>query len=139
VSYARSTPALQCFCHISWYFCGFPRNRKIRENSYPYLTILWNCLLIARWNCPIVARRGLQIHRSWLRWNRHLMELLIFNFFFLEHVLTNKRRIHLRSASVQTYTFFTVGFPRFLSIRGARGLQVFDLPLLTNYSTPNYD
>jgi hypothetical protein len=30
---------------------------------------------------------GLQIHRSWMRWNRHLMELLIFNFFFLEHVL----------------------------------------------------
>jgi hypothetical protein len=22
-----------------------------------------------------------------MRWNRHLMELLIFNFFFLEHVL----------------------------------------------------
>jgi hypothetical protein len=29
---------------------------------------------------------GLQIHRSWMCWNRHLMELLIFNFFFLEHV-----------------------------------------------------
>jgi hypothetical protein len=28
---------------------------------------------------------GLQIHRSWMRWNWHLMELLIFNFFFLEH------------------------------------------------------
>jgi hypothetical protein len=54
-------------------------------------------------------------------------------------VLTDKRRIHLRSASVQTYTFFTTGFPRFLSIRGARGLQAFDLPLLTNYSNPNYD
>jgi hypothetical protein len=37
-------------------------------------------------------------------------------------VLTDKTRIHLRSASVQTYTFFTTGFPRFLSIRGARGL-----------------
>jgi hypothetical protein len=31
---------------------------------------------------------GLQIHRSWMRWNRHLMELLIFNFFLLEHVWT---------------------------------------------------
>jgi hypothetical protein len=31
---------------------------------------------------------GLQIRRSWMRWNRHLMELLIFNFFFLEHVLS---------------------------------------------------
>jgi hypothetical protein len=35
-------------------------------------------------------------------------------------VLTDKTRIHLRSASVRTYTFFTTGFPRFLSIRGAR-------------------
>jgi hypothetical protein len=52
-------------------------------------------------------------------------------------VLTDKRRIHLRSASVRTYTIFTTGFPRFLSIRGARGLQAFDLPLLTNYSNPN--
>jgi hypothetical protein len=52
-------------------------------------------------------------------------------------MLTDKRRIHLRSA--RTYTFFTTGFPRFLSIRGARGLQVFDLPLLTNYSNPNND
>jgi hypothetical protein len=51
-------------------------------------------------------------------------------------VLTDKRCIHLRSASVRTYTFFTTGFPRFLSIRGARGLQAFDLPLLTNYSNP---
>jgi hypothetical protein len=50
-----------------------------------------------------------------------------------ELLLTNKRRIHLRSASVRTYTFFTTGFPRFLSIHGARGLQAFDLPLLTNY------
>jgi hypothetical protein len=41
--------------------------------------------------------------------------------------------IHLRFASVRTYTFFTTGFPRFLSIRRARGLQAFDLPLLTNY------
>jgi hypothetical protein len=49
-------------------------------------------------------------------------------------LLMDKRRIHLRSASVRTYTFFTTGFPRFLSIRGARGLQVIDLPLLTNYS-----
>jgi hypothetical protein len=45
-------------------------------------------------------------------------------------LLTDKRCIHLRSASVQTYTFFTTGFPRFLSIRGARGLQAFDLALL---------
>jgi hypothetical protein len=44
-------------------------------------------------------------------------------------LLTDKRRIHLRFASVRTYTFFTTGFPRFLSIRGARGLQAFDLPL----------
>jgi hypothetical protein len=53
-------------------------------------------------------------------------------------VLTDKRCIHLRSASIWTYTFFTMGFPRFLSIRGARGLQAFDLLLLTNYSTPIY-
>jgi hypothetical protein len=37
-------------------------------------------------------------------------------------LLTDKTRIHLQSASVRTYTFFTTGFPRFLSIRGARGL-----------------
>jgi hypothetical protein len=54
-------------------------------------------------------------------------------------VLTDKRHIHLRSASVQTYTFFTTEFSRFLSIRGARGLQAFDLPLHTSYSNPNYD
>jgi hypothetical protein len=30
--------------------------------------------------------KRLQIHRSWMRWNRHFMELLIFNFFFLENV-----------------------------------------------------
>jgi hypothetical protein len=59
--------------------------------------------------------------------------------YFQEYLLMDKRRIHLRSASVRTYTFFTTGFPRFLSIRGARGLQAFDLPLLTNYSNPNYD
>jgi hypothetical protein len=51
-------------------------------------------------------------------------------------LLTDKRRIHLRSASVRTYTFFTTGFPRFLSIREARVLQAFDLLLLTNYSNP---
>jgi hypothetical protein len=50
-------------------------------------------------------------------------------------LLTNKRHIHLRSASVRTYTFFTTGFPRFLSIHGARGLQAFDLPLLTTTQT----
>jgi hypothetical protein len=51
-------------------------------------------------------------------------------------LLTDKNRIHLRSESVRTYTFFTTGFPRFLLIRGARGLQVFDLPLLTNLPKP---
>jgi hypothetical protein len=51
-------------------------------------------------------------------------------------LLTDKRRIHLRSASVRPYTFLTMGFPRFLSIRGARGLQMFDLPLLTNIPKP---
>jgi hypothetical protein len=54
-------------------------------------------------------------------------------------LLMDKRRIHLRFAIVRTYTFFTTGFPRFFSIRRARGLQVFDLPLLTSYSNPNYD
>jgi hypothetical protein len=52
-------------------------------------------------------------------------------------LLTDKRRVHLRSTSIRTYTFFTTGFPRFLSIRGARRLQAFDLPPLTNYSNPN--
>jgi hypothetical protein len=37
-------------------------------------------------------------------------------------VLMDKTRIHIRSGSVGTYTFFTTGFPRFLSIHGARGL-----------------
>jgi hypothetical protein len=53
-------------------------------------------------------------------------------------LLTDKRRIHLRSANVRTYTFFTTGFPKFLSIRAARGLQAFDLTLLTSYSNLNY-
>jgi hypothetical protein len=52
-------------------------------------------------------------------------------------VLTNKIRIHLRSASVRTYTFFTMGFPRFLSICEARGLQAFDLLYLQTYPNPN--
>jgi hypothetical protein len=51
-------------------------------------------------------------------------------------LLTDKRRIHLRPASIRTYTFFTTGFPRFLSICGARGLQAFDLLLLTNLPKP---
>jgi hypothetical protein len=54
-------------------------------------------------------------------------------------LLTDKRRNHLRFASVQTYTFFTMVSPRFLSNRGARGLQAFDIPLLTNYLNPIYD
>jgi hypothetical protein len=47
-----------------------------------------------------------------------------------EALLTDKTRIHLRSASVQTYTFFTMGFPRFLSIRGARGLLALNQVLI---------
>jgi septal ring factor EnvC (AmiA/AmiB activator) len=45
-------------------------------------------------------------------------------------VLTDKTCIHLRSASVQTYTFFTTRFPRFLSIRGARGLLALNQVLI---------
>jgi hypothetical protein len=37
------------------------------------------------------------------------------------------------------HTFFTTGFLRFLSIRRARGLQAFDLPLRSSYSNSNYD
>jgi hypothetical protein len=72
---------------------------------------------------------------------RHIARLVVDYFAYAAclGVLTDKRRIHLRSASVRTYTFFTTGFPRFLSIHGARRLQAFDLPLLTNYSNPNYD
>jgi hypothetical protein len=45
-------------------------------------------------------------------------------------VLTDKTRIHLRSASVRIYTFSPRGFPMFLSIRGARGSLAFDLALI---------
>jgi hypothetical protein len=45
-------------------------------------------------------------------------------------LLTDKTRIHLRSSSVRTYTFFTTGFPRFLSIRGARGLLALNQVLI---------
>jgi hypothetical protein len=45
-------------------------------------------------------------------------------------LLTDKTRIHLRSASVRTYTFFTTGFPRFLSIRRARGLLALNQVLI---------
>jgi hypothetical protein len=48
-------------------------------------------------------------------------------------MLTDKRRIPLRSASVRTPHLFTTGFPRFLSIRGARGLQAFDQQRHTSY------
>jgi histone deacetylase 1/2 len=52
-------------------------------------------------------------------------------FFFRKgSLLTDKTRIHLRSASVRTYTFFTTGFPRFLSIRGARGLLALNQVLI---------
>jgi hypothetical protein len=43
--------------------------------------------------------------------------------FLDELVLTDKRHVPLRSGSVRIHTFFTTGFPRFLSTRGARGLQ----------------
>jgi hypothetical protein len=42
-------------------------------------------------------------------------------------------------ATTQAYgltPFSPWGFPRFLSIRGARGLHAFDLALLTNLSKP---
>jgi hypothetical protein len=45
-------------------------------------------------------------------------------------LLTDKTRMHLRSASVRTYTFFTTGFPRFLSMRGARGLLAINQVLI---------
>jgi hypothetical protein len=45
-------------------------------------------------------------------------------------LLTDKTRIHLRSASVRTYTFFTTEFPRFLLIRGARGLLALNQVLI---------
>jgi hypothetical protein len=48
----------------------------------------------------------------------------------LGSMLTDKTLIHLRSASVRTYTFFTMGFPRFLSIRGARGLLALNQVLI---------
>jgi hypothetical protein len=35
----------------------------------------------------IFPHMGVQIRRSWRRWNRHLMELLILNFSLLVHVL----------------------------------------------------
>jgi hypothetical protein len=37
------------------------------------------------------------------------------------------------------HTFFTTGFPRFLSIHRARGLQASDLPSHSNYSNSNDD
>jgi hypothetical protein len=56
----------------------------------------------------------------------------------LSCLLTDKRCIPLRSPSVRTPHLFTTGFPRFLPIRGARGLQAFNLLLRTIYSNPNY-
>jgi hypothetical protein len=50
------------------------------------------------------------------------------------------RRVHHRSSNdPQAYgptPFSPRGFPRFLSIRGARGLHAFDLPLVTNLPKP---
>jgi hypothetical protein len=53
-------------------------------------------------------------------------------------VLKDKRRIPLRFVSIRTPHLFTTGFPRFLSIRGARGLQAFNLLPRTSYSNYNY-
>jgi hypothetical protein len=50
--------------------------------------------------------------------------------FIVECLLTDKTRIHLRSASVWTYTFSPWGFPRFLLIRGARGLLALNQELI---------
>jgi hypothetical protein len=61
VSYARSTPALQSI-------------QKLISDCMS-LNVL-----------AISPCTGLQNHRSWMRWNWHLIELMIFNFFFLEHV-----------------------------------------------------
>jgi hypothetical protein len=55
---------------------------------------------------------------------------LVARLLIVQIVLTDKTRIHLRSASVQTYTFFTTGFPRFLSICGARGLLALNQVLI---------
>jgi hypothetical protein len=48
-------------------------------------------------------------------------------------LLTDKRRIPLRSEAYGPHTFFTTGFLRFLSIHGARRLQAFNLLLRTSY------
>jgi hypothetical protein len=62
-----------------------------------------------------------------------LYEFLVMSFGLTNapaYLLTDKTRIHLRSASVRTYTFFTTGFQRFLSIRGARGLLALNQVLI---------
>jgi hypothetical protein len=67
-----------------------------------------------------IGRDLAQVHAVLLRQARHCSRCL----------LTDKTRIHLRSASVRTNTFFTMGLPRFLSIRGARGLLALNQVLI---------
>jgi hypothetical protein len=51
----------------------------------------------------------------------------------LGQLLTDKSVSLYDPQAYGPHTFFTTGFPRFLSIRGARGLQVFDLPSHSSY------
>jgi hypothetical protein len=71
VSYARSTPAL-----------------------HSVQKLISDCTSLNVF--AITPCTGLQIHRSWMRWNRNLMELLIFNFLFLEHVSWSSKLIKQR-------------------------------------------
>jgi hypothetical protein len=118
-----ATPSTSTFYHGPSAVVG--RLEGVRTTTYPPFC----CICTTGGPVCFVrrTRRGCQLLRSssqlWKSRSEHLSCLM----------LTDKRCIHLRSASVRTYTFFTTGFPRFLSIHGARGLQAFDLLLLTNY------
>jgi hypothetical protein len=61
---------------------------------------------------------------NWVSW------LYDTNFSPILVLLKDKTHIHLRSASIRTYTFFTTGFSRFLSIRGGRGLLALNQVLI---------
>jgi hypothetical protein len=50
-----------------------------------------------------------------------------------ESMLTDKDVSLYDPQAYEPHTFFTTGFPRFWSIRGARGLQAFDQQRHTSY------
>jgi hypothetical protein len=100
------------------------------ENSHHWRSLKSTvCGKDHRWRLSNVTRQWWPTAGGCLMWPAGGDSIYIYT-----RLLTDKRRIPLRTASIRTPHLFTTGFPRFLSIRRARGLQVFDLPSHSSYS-----